>query len=145
MEQPNNLFGIAVNSLGKESIKRFAKLARWIIVFGILIIFLQLGNNFIRVFYLHPMLKGNVLVRFSNLVEICWVFGYLILSGLQLYFLGKISNALSTAVNSDDEETFNQGLKHLFQYSVVGMIAVIAGFIMSAFDMLVSFRYYKVI
>jgi len=145
MEQSKNLFGVAVNSSGKEFIRRFAKLVKWIIVFGILISFVELGAIFIRLFYLRPLLKGNSLMEFANLAESSWIVGYLILLGLQLFFLGKMGNALSTAINSDDEETFNQGLGHLYHYSVVATISSIGGFIMLAFDLIVLFRYYRVI
>src|SRR6185295_15495965 len=83
MEQSKNLFGVAVNSSGKEFIRRFAKLVKWIIVFGILISFVELGAIFIRLFYLRPLLKGNSLMGFANLAESSWIVGYLILLGLQ--------------------------------------------------------------
>ena len=96
------------------------------------------GKEFIKRF-------AKPFVEFASLAESCWVFAYLILIVLQLYFLGKIGNAHSSAVNSDNEEIFNQGLKHLYYYSVVGIIAFIGGFIMSPLNLIGSFKYYKVI
>src|SRR6476646_1083148 len=97
------LFQLSVNPSGKEWIRKFAQIVRWIIVLGILITLLQLGEGFVRLFYLQPLLKGNSLLAISSLAETYWGFGYLILFLIQLYLYQQISKNLLLAVDNNDE------------------------------------------
>jgi hypothetical protein len=143
MEPVKDLFAVSVNPSGKEWIKRLAKLIKWIIVFGILMSLIELIGVFVRLFYLQPLLNGNSLLEISSLSISYWMFIYIILLLIQIFLFRRTAKALSFGINANDEETLNKAFRHLYYYAFFGLIGLIGGVFIAAFDVFVSFKYYK--
>lgn len=144
MDSASDLFDLSVNASGKEWIRRFAKLIKWVILFGILISLVELLAIFVRLFYLHPLLKNNSMLEFSNLTDSFWLIGYLIILFIQLILLARMSKTFSLAIDANDGQTLAKGLRLLYYYAFFGLVSLIASVIIGSFDLVVSFKYYKV-
>jgi hypothetical protein len=132
-QKPNDLFELRLNADGIHSIRRFAKIAKW--VFVLLVVFALIETT-LSVFYLvviKPHLGSGVsLARFLDLLNPLYLLCYIVLAIIQTWYYWLTAKQLSRSIEDHDAVMFNQAFRSLLHNAIFGVIVLLMGIMMSA-------------
>lgn len=138
MDQPpqQDLFDIKLTVSGKTYIRKFAILARTLILLSIIISFFHIAST---AFWILELRKFD-LVRGTDLwIEYTfmpyYIVAYCVLFYPQVYFYWQATKFLKKGVNYNDEESFNKAFRSLFIYAVFGIILLLLSSLSYGFEL----------
>jgi len=138
--ESNNLFDIRLNHEGVTAIKKFAKIAKWVMLLIILFSLISVTDSFASYFLTNRKYSfGNKLVLLQSRIYPYYTLIYCGLAVIQTFNYLKVARNLSAAINNNDEIIFNRSFIYLFKNSIFAVLTLSLGFLM------VAFRFYILI
>jgi hypothetical protein len=132
----DDLFDIKVNTSGKLYLRKFAALARIIILISILISLLNITSTIFR----HISLRGYDLSNYPT-ARLEYKFLpyyaalYCILFFPQMYFYWQATKYFRKGMEIKDEATFNKAFRSLFLYSLFGVATILLSALSYSFEL----------
>ncbi|MES1222911.1 MAG: hypothetical protein ABUT20_45890 [Bacteroidota bacterium] len=132
-----SLFEVRLNQKGIDSIRKFVKIAKWIMLLIIIGSFVSLTDAFVN-YYLAKgrTFYGNRLALYLNGIYPFLVVVYFFLTYIQSYNFLKTARHLSAAIDNNNEESFNRAFLFLYRNAIFGLVALVL------FLVMVSFRFF---
>jgi len=139
----NDLFEVRVTRAGKYYIRKFAIIARIIILIGILISLVHVATTVISYIIFDPskytgykylLLEIRLLPYYTVL--------FCILFYPQLYYYWKVAKYLQEGLNLNDDDTFNKAFRSLFRYAVFGIASAFLSLLFYGLELLIYVIYY---
>ncbi|HEY6506241.1 MAG TPA: hypothetical protein VIZ28_19830 [Chitinophagaceae bacterium] len=145
MEQTEgkDLFEIKLNDPGKMYIRKFAVLARVMILVGLFISLIHITSTVLRYTSFDPELYANYkyyLLEHKFLPYYTVI--YCLLFYPQMYTYWQVTKCLRKGLNYNDEAVFNKAFQALFRYSVFGVILMALSVLSYGFELFVFIKYY---
>ena len=139
--EQRELFDIKLTASGKLYIRKFAVLARTIILLGLVISFIHIATTVISYIKFDPSLyaKYKLLVLENKLLPY-YTLVYCLLFYPQMYFYWQVTKCLKKGLNYNDEETFNRGFHALFRYSILGVASMALSSLFYGFELYYSIK-----
>ena len=135
-DETNSLFDIGLNQEGIAAIKKFAKAAKWVMLLIILISLISLTETFTAYFITDEKYYiGNRLLMFQRRIYPYYTFVYCFLAYVQAYNYVKTGKRLSSAIDNNDEMTFNRSFVYLLRNSIFAIVTLFWGLLMGAFQL----------
>jgi len=145
MEQPeqNDLFEIRLTPWGKYYIRRFAAIARMIILAGILISFIHIASTVIGYIIFKPsQYAGYKYLLLENRLMPYYMALYCMLFYPQMYFYWQATKYLKRSLDFNDEDAFNKSFRSLFRSSVFGIASVLLSLLSYGAELFIYIIYY---
>ena len=139
----NDLFEIRVTPSGKYYIRRFAIIARIIIIISILISFIHIATAVVALIIFKPsqyasykyLLLGTRLLPYYTVV-------FCIVLYLQMYSYWQVTKYLRKGLELNDEDRFNKAFESLYKYSLFGIVLALLSFLSYGFELFTYIIYY---
>jgi hypothetical protein len=142
-DQPaqQDLFEIKLTASGKIYIRKFAIIARIIILVGIIISFIHIASTVMWQINLEKYDLGkNSDLWLEYKVLPYYTLVYCILFYSQMYFYWQATKFLRKGLQYNDEKTFNKAFRSLFRYVVFGVASILLSALSYGFEL---YRYIK--
>lgn len=141
--EQKDLFDVKLSASGKFYIRKFAIVARIIILIGLIISFIHIASTVIRYINFDPSLyaKYEYLSLENKLLPYYTAF-YCILFYPQMYFYWQVTKYLRRGLDFNDDESFNKAFHALFRYSVFGVASILLSSLSYGFELFIYIKYY---
>ena len=141
--EQQNLFDVKLSATGRYYIRRFAVLARIIILFGLIISGIHIASTVIAYVKFDPnLLKKYKLLVLQNKISPYYTFVYCLLFYPQMYFYWQVTRYLKKGLIYNDEETFNKAFHSLFRFSVFGLGSIVLSLGAYVLELLIFIKEY---
>lgn len=140
----DHLFDVKVNASGKLYLRKFAGIARAIILVGLFISLIHLSSTVLRhLTYKSYDLSGNRELWLEYQLLPYYTAIYCILFYPQMYFYWQTTKYLRKGLECNDEETFNKAFRSLYRYAVFGIATVLLSVLSYGFELYEFIKYYR--
>jgi hypothetical protein len=141
--EQKDLFDIKLSASGKFYIRKFAIVARIIILTGLIISFIHIASTMIRYISFDSSLYAKYeYLSLENKLLPYYTAIYCILFYPQMYFYWQVTKYLRKGLDFNDDETFNKAFRALFRYSVFGLSSVLLSSLSYGFELFIFIKYY---
>lgn len=131
----SDLFEIKLSGDGIKYIRKFARLVRFVVIFGVLILIASISSGIYHL--LSNTVDYSTLDHWERLYFKLFPFFqclHSLLFLMQLYFYWRFKKYIFVGVNYKSETNFNQAFHELYKNGIWAIITMAVAFIFSALD-----------